>query len=92
MRLYKSQELAKDKLIVLPVPNLTHFAGWVIQLCQPFVDIRVTSRLRTTRSCAPEPTQSIDQDCLQPPAEGAWLTAMIEFAKVLRYGQQYLLD
>ena len=78
MGFYKSQQLPEDELIVLPVPNPAHFAGCVIQLSQSFVEIVVTARLRTTISCSPENAQSIDQNCLQPPAKGSGMSSVIE--------------
>jgi hypothetical protein len=48
------QQLPKHVLVVLTIPDLAQFAGRVVELCQPSVDLGITSRLRTTIPCSPE--------------------------------------
>ena len=91
MGLGKSQKLPQHILIVLSIPDLAHLTGRVIELREPFVDVRIAAGLRATVSRSPEIAQPVDQDGLEPPAKRSGLTAMFELAEVFRYSQQNLL-
>jgi hypothetical protein len=92
VRLSKSEQLAKHILVVLPIPDLAQFAGRVVQLREPSIDVRVTACLWTTVSRSPKFPQPIDQNCLEPSSKSARLPKMVEFAEILGYGQQDFLN
>src|SRR5688572_5732186 len=85
------QQLSKDMLVVLTVPDLAYSAGLVLKLFQPAFKVRVASRLRAPPPRAPEIAESVDQDGPEPGTESAGLSAVLETLQVTGDGQQHFL-
>ena len=81
----------KDKLS----PRVTETAKvlWAVYFLLTIGEVLLllAENLRTTIPCSPEIAQPINQNRLEPAAKSARLPTMMEFAEILRHGQQDLL-